>query len=379
MNLRDKLRTLDSQKKKPAAPVKQFTDCWVREEVRPLEDFPDAFDVTRRTVMLMQGEEMPEWFDPRRILYLDTETTGFMGAGTVAFLVGVGYLTDEGFVVRQYLMRDYPEEKFLLDRLGEDLNRFDVICTFNGRSFDVPLLRDRYLMNRMHCLALDKPHIDLLHIARRVWKLRLGRCNLSRLEEEILGIRREGDIPGAEVPQRYFDYLKTGRFSLLEEVIRHNAQDIASLCVLLGRMAFMYDHPEQAAVHTEDVFSMGVALERMKHPEEARRCYRLATGRMKAQGQMRLAVSYRRAGEKHQAKEIWQAMVIRHEGGVEPYIELAKHYEHVERDVDAALEMTRRALMMIAEPSLLDSDTVQNQRNALQYRYERLKRKQSAR
>lgn len=379
MNLRDKLRTLDSQKKKPAAPVKQFTDCWVREEVRPLEDFPDALDVTRRTVMLMQGEEMPEWFDPRRILYLDTETTGFMGAGTVAFLVGVGYLTDEGFVVRQYLMRDYPEEKFLLDRLGEDLKGFDVICTFNGRSFDVPLLRDRYLMNRMHCPALDKPHIDLLHIARRVWKLRLGRCNLSRLEEEILGIRREGDIPGAEVPQRYFDYLKTGRFSLLEEVIRHNAQDIASLCVLLGRMAFMYDHPEQAAVHTEDVFSMGVALERMKHPEEARRCYRLATGRMKAQGQMWLAVSYRQAGEKHQAKEIWQAMVIRHEGGVEPYIELAKHYEHVERDVDAALEMTRRALMMIAEPSLLDSDTVQNQRNALQYRYERLKRKQSAR
>lgn len=118
MNLRDKLRSLDSQKKKPDAPVKQFTDCWMREELRPVEAFPDAFDVTRRTVMLMQGEEMPDQFDPRRILYLDTETTGFMGAGTVAFLVGVGYLTDEGFVVRQYLMRDYPEEKFLLERLG---------------------------------------------------------------------------------------------------------------------------------------------------------------------------------------------------------------------------------------------------------------------
>lgn len=379
MNLRDKLRSMDSQKKKPSVPVRQYTACWEHEEIRPLEDFTEAFDVTRRTVMLMQGENMPETFDPRRILYLDTETTGFMGAGTVAFLVGVGYLTDEGFIVRQYLMRDYPEEKFLLEKLGEDLNQFDVICTFNGRSFDVPLLRDRYLMNRMRCPALEKPHIDLLHIARRVWKLRLGRCNLSRLEEEILGIHREGDIPGAEVPQRYFDYLKTGQFALLQDVISHNAQDIASLCVLLGRMAFMYDHPEQAAAHTEDVFSMGVALERMKHPEEARRCYRLATGRMKAQGQMRLAVSYRRAGEKHQAKEIWQAMVIRHEGGVEPYIELAKHYEHVERDIEAALEMTRRALMMIAEPSLLDSDTVQNQRNALQYRYERLKRKQSAR
>lgn len=375
MNLRDKLKAIESPKKKPAAPAQQFTDCWRTEERRELEDFPHAFDVTRSTVMLMQGEDMPQSFDPRRILYLDTETTGFMGAGTVAFLVGVGWLCDTGFTVRQYLMRDYPEEKFLLEQLAEVLDRFDVICTFNGRSFDVPLLRDRYLMNRMRADCLDKPHIDLLHIARRVWKLRLGRCNLSRLEEEILGICRVGDIPGAEVPQRYFDYLKTGQFDLLREVIKHNAQDIASLCVLLSRMAFMYDHPEQAAIHSEDVFSMGVALERMKHPEEARRCYRLATGRMKTQGQLRLAVSYRRGGDRMQAKEIWQAMVIRHEGGVEPYIELAKHYEHVEKDVPAALEMTRRALLMLSEPTLLDSDTVQTTRNALQYRYDRLKRK----
>ncbi|MBQ8654555.1 MAG: ribonuclease H-like domain-containing protein [Clostridia bacterium] len=380
MNLRDKLRALDSRKK-PAAPPpqRQFTDCWQHEEIREPDDFPGAFEVKRRTVMLMQGEDMPEWFDPRRILYLDTETTGFMGAGTVAFLVGVGWLTDEGFTVRQYLMRDYPEEKYLLERLAEDLERFDVICTFNGRSFDVPLLRDRFLMNRMRPACLDKPHIDLLHIARRVWKMRLGRCNLSRLEEQILGICRVGDIPGAQVPQRFFDYLKTGDFGLLREVISHNAQDIASLCVLLSRMADMYDHPERAAIHSEDVYSMGVALERMKHPEEARRCYRLATGKMKAQGQLRLAVSYRREGDKGQAKEIWQAMVIRREGGVEPYIELAKHYEHVEKDVPAALEMTRRALMMLSEPTLLDSDTVQTTRNAVQYRYERLKRKQSAR
>ena len=137
-------------------------------------------------------------------------------------------------------------------------------------------------------------------------------------------------------------------------------------------MAWLYEYPEQVAFG-EDVFSMGVALERMKHPEEARRCYRLATGKMKTPGQLRLARSYRRAGDRNQAREIWQAMVIRHEGGVEPYIELAKHYEHVEKDIPAALEMTRRALMLLAEPSLLDSEAVQTTRNALQYRYDRLK------
>ena len=371
MNLRDKLKAVGGAPK-PAA-TKQFTDCWQRTEEREAEVFPHAFDVQRQTVMLMQGEDMPEDFDIRRVLFLDTETTGFMGAGTVAFLIGIGWLEEDGFTVRQYLMRDYPEEKFQLERLKDDLGRFDVICTFNGRSFDVPLLRDRFLMNRMRADCLDKPHIDLLHIARRVWKLRLKKCNLGNLEEAVLGIAREGDIPGAEVPQRYFSYLKTGQFDLLRDVITHNAQDIASLCVLLGRMAHMYEHPEDN-LPSEDVYSMGVALERMKHPEEARKCYRLAlNGCMRTQGQLKLAVNYRRTGDKAQAKEIWQAMVIRHEGGVTPYIELAKHYEHVEKDIPSALEMTRRALMLLAEPTLFDDQAVQETRNAVQYRYDRLK------
>lgn len=372
MNLRDKLKAV-SAAPKPAQPVKQFTDCYLRTEERDLGDFPHAFDVRRETVMLMQGEDMPGDFDIRRVLFLDTETTGFMGAGTVAFLIGVGWITDEGFTVRQYLMRDYPEEKFQLERLVDDLARFDVVCSFNGRSFDVPLLRDRFLMNRMKPTCLEKPHIDLLHIARRVWKLRLKKCNLGHLEEAVLGICRVGDIPGAEVPQRFFNYLKTGQFALLNEVIEHNAQDIASLCVLLAHMAHMYEHPEEAR-YGEDVFSMGVALEHMKHPEEARKCYRLAmNGCMRTQGQLRLAVNYRRAGDRSQAKEIWQAMVIRHEGGVTPYIELAKHYEHVEKDIPSALEMTRRAMMLLAEPTLFDTEAVQETRNAVQYRYDRLK------
>lgn len=372
MNLRDKLKAV-SAASKPAAPQRTYEDCLVRQETRPLADFPHAFALSRETVMLMQGEEMPLAFDPRRILYLDTETTGFMGAGTVAFLIGIGYLTESGFTVRQYLMRDYPEERFQLERLQEDLSHFDMICTFNGRSFDVPLLRDRFLINRMRTSCLDKPHIDLLHMARRVWKLRLKRCNLGHLEEAVLGIRREGDIPGAEVPQRFFSYLKTGQFSLLEDVITHNAQDIASLCVLLGHMAHLYEHPE-ISPHSEDVFSIGVALERMRHPEEARRCYRLAMGgSMRTQGQLRLAASYRRSGDRSKAKEIWQAMVIRHEGGATPYIELAKHYEHVEHDLPSALEMTRRAMILLSEPTLFDDSAVQETRNAVQYRYDRLK------
>ncbi len=376
MNLRDKLRAVNGAPKKAPPPPARL-DCWHGGETRPIEKFPRAFDVRRETVMLMQGEDMPEPFSPERILYLDTETTGLSGgAGTVAFLVGMGWLTPEGFELRQVLMRDYPEEKYLLREVEDTLRRFDVICTFNGKSFDVPLLRDRLLMNRMDTACLDKPHIDLLHMARRVWKLRLKRCNLGNLEEAILGMGREDDLPGSLVPERYFSYLKTGQFDLLRDVIRHNAQDITSLCVLLGHMAWLYEHPEEA-VHAEDVFSMGVALDRMRHPEEARKCYRLAAkGTMRTESQLRLAVSYRRGGERSAAAAVWQGMIDRREGGVTPYIELAKYYEHVCRDIPKAIACTQQAIILLAEPTLLDGATVQNSRNALQYRYDRLKRKQ---
>lgn len=379
MNLRDKLKAIEKPKitVKPvdAPPVKQFTDCWHGHEHYPMADFPHALSVRRETVMLMQGDEMPRCFDPMRILYLDTETTGLGGgAGTVAFEVGLGWLEEDGFHVHQLLMRDYPEERFLLEEIVRTAERFDVICTFNGKTFDLPLLKNRFIMNRIRTDCLEKPHIDLLHIARRVWKLRLQRCNLTNLEEALLGIPRVDDLPGALVPERFFSYLKTGDFKLFDDVLEHNAQDIASLCTLLAHMCRMYENPEQLRFD-EDVYSMGVALDRFRHTEEARRCYRLAGGTMHAQGQQRLAVSYRRSGEKQEAAAVWQGMIARREGGVTPYVELAKFYEHTQKDVPAAMDMVRRAIAMMSEPSLFDEPSVQEMRNALQYRYDRLKRK----
>ena len=375
MSLRDRLRAIDSAPKKAApAPQKQFTSCFHQSETRPLCDFRSPFALSRDTLMLMQQEALPEPFDPTRILYLDTETTGLAGAGTVAFEVGLGWQDAEGFHVRQLVMRDYPEEKFLLEEIIRVAESFDVICTFNGKTFDLPLLRNRFIMNRIRSSCLEKPHIDLLHIARRVWKLRLKKCNLTNLEEALLGIPRVDDLPGALVPERFFSYLKTGDFRLFDDVLEHNAQDIASLCTLLAHMCRMYENPEQLRFD-EDVYSMGVALDRFRHTEEARRCYRLAGGEMHAQGQLRLAASYRRSGEKESAAQVWQEMITRREGGLTPYIELAKHQEHVSRDIPAALETVRRAIAIASEPSLFDETSVQEARDALQYRYDRLKRK----
>ncbi len=380
MNLKAALEMMSKPKPKAAAEAeaRRFTECWRRERVRPLAAFPGAFDLDWAAVTLMETEALPAAADPGRILYLDTETTGLAGgAGTVAFEVGLGRLTEDGFAITQLVMRDYPEERFLLQAVAEALGDCDVVCTFNGRTFDLPLLRDRFLMNRMSPACLEKPHIDLLHIARRVFRLRLQRCNLGSLEEKVLGMPREGDLPGSEVPQRYFGYLKTGRFELLEDVLRHNEQDIASLCVLLNHMAAAYARPELLG-HAEDLYAMGVGLARHQHPEEARRCWKLVpAGRMRAASRLQLARSWRQAGDRAEAKAVWEEMIRRREGGVTPYIELAKHYEHVERDLEKALDLTRRAMALAAEPSLFSDETVQETQNALQYRYARLRRKQA--
>ena len=375
MNLLDKLRAVGGSEVKKDRPAEVYTDCRHFAVYRDKEEFPGAYDLTAGTLRLMSDRELPDGLDPRRILYLDTETTGLGGSGTVAFLVGMGYLTDNGFEVHQFLMRDYPEEPFLLKHVAAGLRKFDVLCTFNGTTFDVPLLESRFLMNRMDRSCLDLPHLDLLHMCRRLWKLRLGRCNLGRLEEVILGKPRTDDLPGSEVPARYFSYLKTKQISLLDDVLRHNAQDIASLCVLLNHMADLYRHPEKIRF-SEDVYSMGRALERNHHTEHARRCYRLARrGRMGGSAGAALAMSYRRSGERERAAEVWREMVREKKGGILPYVELAKYEEHVRRDLSAALEWTEKAMIMASEPSLREGPTVQEQKNELQYRRQRLLRK----
>ena len=375
MNLMDKLRAVGGTAGKPAAPAEVSTDCRHFAVYRPPEDFPGAFDLTAETLRLMSDRDIPGDLDPRKILYLDTETTGLGGSGTVAFLVGMGYLTDSGFEVHQFLLRDYPEEPFQLRHVANGLGKFDVLCTFNGTTFDVPLLESRFLMNRMDRSCLDMPHLDLLHMCRRLWKLRLGRCNLGRLEEVILGQPRTDDIPGSEVPERYFTYLKTKRIELLEDVLKHNAQDIMSLCVLLNHMADLYLHPEKIRF-SEDVYSMGRALERINRTENARHCYRLARrGRMGDSAGTALAMSYRRSGDREQAAEIWREMVRERRGGVQPYVELAKYEEHVRRDPKAALDWTEKALFLLSEPVLREGGTVQETKNELQYRRQRLLRK----
>ena len=182
---------------------------------------------------------------PSRWAFLDTETTGLMGgSGTVAFLVGVGRITDAGFAVRQFFMRDFGEESSQLTALAEHLNDFDVLVTYNGKSFDAPLLETRYRMSRLRVPLERLQHVDILHGSRRIWKSRFETCQLVQLEHRILGYTREGDVPGGMIPQLYYDFIKKQRPSLVEPILEHNRLDIVSLACLTAIVprAFLEPH-----------------------------------------------------------------------------------------------------------------------------------------
>lgn len=348
LSLRDKLRATQNAPRRPVPARAAAQDCYVRETRFPL---PEGTRLPEGMLSLMQGDPaIPYQIDPERLLFLDTETTGLShGAGTVAFLVGVGEITGGELIVRQYLMRDYDEEPFVLRHTQRHLDACQTLVTFNGRSFDMPLLETRFVMQRMR-VDIDRiPHADLLHTARRVWKLRLKRCNLGALEELIFHDARENDLPGAEVPQRYFDYLKTRDFSLLEDILKHNAQDIASLARLLFVLCRLHENP-LSAEHLQDIYSLGRVYEKRGCPQTARLCYRAAdAGSMSALSRERLADSLRRDKCPREAAEIYEKMIASRQGGAKPYIALCKLLEHRLKEPEQAAAIARRGLLYLSD------------------------------
>lgn len=364
-SLRDKLRETaprHQQEKK-----QQAVDCFLKEIKTPVSEFLLPDKISGKSLSIMLGGE---WQDVCKedILFLDTETTGLShGAGTVAFLVGVGYFDENWFIVRQYLMRDYDEEAFLLNHVLGHLAGKKHLCTFNGASFDMPLLESRFTMQRMRNTYAHQ-HIDLLHVARRVWKMRLKSCRLSRLEEMVLGIIREDDLPGALVPERYFQYLKTKDFSLLDDILEHNGQDIISLAHLLHRLCVLHDAPLTAGKQ-EDIFSLGRVYEKRGLSEGARVCYRAADeGSLSALARARIAETYRKEGNTEMAACEYDRMIACRQGGIGPLVAMAKICEHKRRDIPAAIEYTQKAIMLAAERESADMP-------ALQKRFERLMKK----
>ena len=382
MGLLDKLRSLEAEKPREAPAAKRSTGYYHSTEHFPLTLFGDtALEEAFLTDLYRQP--FPKGVCRENLLFLDTETTGLSGgAGTVAFEIGIGYFQEGEFRTEQFLMHDYPEEAAMLEALSGILKEFSVLVTFNGRSFDAPLLRSRLLMNRLPD-CLPPCHADVLYPARRLWKLRLQKCNLGHLEEELLGVTREEDLPGALVPQTYFQYLKDGNFAPLRGILDHNRQDIVSLAQLFFYVNRFAAQPEKIR-EDKDLLSLAREMERQKKPEAARKCYRLLSRgncrrECREEAFTALAQGEKRRGNPRGAVKLYTAMLRRGERAPEACEALAKLYEHQLHDLQQALAYTRRGLILLSEPSLQGEEDTQAARTRFLKRYQRLSRLCAAR
>jgi uncharacterized protein YprB with RNaseH-like and TPR domain len=310
---------------------------------------------------------------PTRWAFLDTETTGLAGGtGTYAFLIGVGSIEPAGFRLRQFFMRDYGEEASLLYRLSEHLAQFDVLVTYNGKAYDQPLLETRFRMARARHPFDRLEHLDLLFGARRLWKLRLESCRLVDLENQILGVEREGDLPGEMIPYCYFGYLRTRQAFDLVPIFHHNAIDILSLACLTAIVPFAFRTPESAALrHGADFVGLARWLDRAGRREEALRLLRRAVGMGLPDGLLFRSLWDIAAMEKRLGREdaalaaVTELAASRNPYRVRALEALAKHYEHRERNYAMALEMTRTAR------ALQDTPAIRRRELRLQGRLER--------
>ena len=319
------------------------------------------------------GQELPG-FD--RLAFLDTETTGLAGGtGTYAFLVGIGAYHDGEFVVRQYFMRDIPEERAMLGLVRAALAPCRGLVTFNGRAFDWPLLEARFAMNREPPPPAGAWHLDLLLPARRLWRLRLQSCALSSLEAHVLGVSRsEEDVPGWAIPGLYRDYLAYGRAEPLRRVFYHNAHDILSLATLAAILCSSARQPLQTLQHGEDLFSLARQLEARGDLEGAVLLYEQSLRcqlplRVRRAAMHALSRLHRRAGQCQEAVSLWQALAER--GDLAACVELAKHYEHRTGELEEARQMTLQALGLLRRLCYPDRRKLAE----LEHRLRRLERK----
>jgi hypothetical protein len=287
--------------------------------------------------------------NPRQWAFLDTETTGLAGGtGTYAFLIGVGSITDDGFRLRQYFMRDYHEEASVLASLVEHLAQFDVLITYNGKAYDQPLLETRYRMVRSRPPFARLEHLDLLFGARRLWKLRLESCRLVDLENQVLGVERQGDLPGELIPYYYFEYLRMRQAFRLVPIFHHNATDIVSLACLTAIVPVAFGDGTTLR-HGADMIGVARWLAAAGRDEEALALYRRAVDAglpdaVLFRSLAEIGAIEKRMGRDAAALEVFTDLAA----SPNPYrghafTELAKHFEHRERDYARALEMTRQA------------------------------------
>jgi uncharacterized protein YprB with RNaseH-like and TPR domain len=308
------------------------------------------------------------------LLFVDLETTGLAGgAGSYAFLVGCGWFERGRFHIRQFLLSSFASERALLEAVTDLARAADALVTYNGKSFDLPLIDTRYALNRLPPPFEGMPHVDMLHHARRLWYGHDDGHRLSGLESSLLGHEREGDVPGFEIPSRYFHYVRTGDARRLGPVLEHNRRDLLSLALLTARAAQLLDEGVAAATTAREALGIGRLYERSGMTADALACFVRAADMgpgVCAEALHAHAVLLRRLRRYDAAAEAWQRLLDL--GDSPPRLQreaaeaLAVHHEHRLRSLPSARRLAMQTLQF---------ELTTTRRQATEYRLARLDRK----
>mgnify|MGYP001548412667 CR=1 FL=1 len=325
---------------------------------------------------LLRLLSMEEKFDLERCVFMDTETTGLAGgAGTLAFMVGLGFYRDNDFWLYQGFLRDPSDEPGMLAYIDELLAGIDTVVTYNGKSFDVPLMHTRCVLNGFGKVFDGMRHIDLLHLARKVWKHRLPSRNLGTVENEILGFfRSEEEVPGWMAPELYFDYQKTGDATGVVPVFYHNAMDILSLGVMLRVIAALVNDPYAVNSPGVDLVSIARMYTDLKEYDRAIELYEKGIGHdlpadVYQDALMRYAAIFKRQNETNKALSLWERAVEL--GSFDACEELAKYFEHQAKEYEVAMKWTNEGFSCVKRANL-SKYQAHRVEGALQHRLERL-------
>jgi len=337
-------------------------------------------DISESALDFFGIDDSQDYVDLTGAAVIDTETTGLAGGtGTYPFIIGIGFWSKNRFVVRQYILRDFSEEPAQLSAFTEDLNETSSLLTYNGKSFDIPLLRTRFRINRLKVPFTDYPHIDLLHPCRRIYRNHFDIFNLTYLEAMILGFERTDDVPSHLIPKIYFDFLQNRDDDLLIPILYHNRDDIISLYMLAQETARRIDLALCGASNDDNMF---LSLAKIRFTSRDYDSAEKMLGFIKSDfaekqvnddAMMIKAITAKRIRDWGNAQSVWRQMIDCGRFGIFPHIELAKHLEHRAKDLDAALAATDTAIRLLEfEREFLPAPDYRKNLGELKHRRKRL-------
>lgn len=343
-------------------------------------NIPIAYNDPLRVMSKVAKDEKIATMSYRDLAFLDTETSGLSGGtGTYAFMIGVGRFIDQKYVLRLYFMPDPSMEAAMLRALSDFLAPCKALVTFNGKAFDAPLLRTRYILNNEINPMDGFSHIDLLTLARKLWRARLPSRTLKYLEEEILGVfRTSEEVPGYEIPWMYFDYLRDRDIEPLKGVFYHNTLDVVSMVTLLNLFNAILEDPHgENLSHGQDIIGLARVFEDLGQWEDAARLYERGLAEHIPeedffQAVRRLSTLRKRRGDLDLAEKLWNDAA--EQGHLYAFIELAKLYEHRHKDPMIALTWVERCVTVVDMKELPAYEVVY-WREEINKRRERLERK----